>query len=236
MKEVFSSDYLQKQAKKGLAACLGWTGVALTLVSAGIATGVAVILVSGLVAFVVALFVVITRGPVYTAYQCGIRGEQALRAHLRSLGLSDEHTAYYNLPVSGSRKASDIDCILAGPSGLFVFEVKHHHGLIFYRNGVWARIKIGRRGALYRGQLGDPSGQLYRNIRRLKELLGKTDDLWVNGAVVFTNPRAVLDIEGLRWVRAVAVKDLRQVLSKRTVLSAEQMNSINSRLASLVTK
>ncbi len=67
-------------------------------------------------------------------------------------------------------------------------------------------------------------------------MLGKTDDLWVNGAVVFTNPRAVLDIEGLRWVRAVAVKDLRQVLSKRTVLSAEQMNSINSRLASLVTK
>ena len=97
-------------------------------------------------------------------------------------------------PFERQRKASDIDCILVGPSGLFVFEVKHHHGLILYRNriwsglkwadrellclyiyrnGVWARIKVGRRGTLYRGQLGDPSGQLYRNIRRLKELLGK---------------------------------------------------------------
>ena len=97
------------------------------------------------------------------------------------LGLSDDYTAYYNLPLNGNGRASDIDCILVGPSGLFVFEVKHHHGLILYRNGVWARIKVGRRGTLYRGQLGDPSGQLYRNIRKLKELLGK-DQIKASGS------------------------------------------------------
>ena len=86
-------------------------------------------------------------------------------------------------------------------------------------------------GTLYRGQLGDPSGQLYRNIRKLKELLGRTDGLWLHGAVVFTNPQAVLDIEGLRWVRAIAVQDLDQTLSKRAMLSAEQIDSINARLA-----
>ena len=64
MKEVFFSDYLRKQAKKSLAACVAWAVVAMTLLLAGIATGVAVILVSGVVAVVVALFVAATRGPV----------------------------------------------------------------------------------------------------------------------------------------------------------------------------
>ena len=124
----------------------------------------------------------------------------------------------------------------SAPPGLFVFEVKHHHGLILCRNGIWSRIKVGRQGTLYRGQLGDPSGQLYRNIRKLKELLGHTDGLWLHGAVVFTNPRAVLDIEGLRWVKAIAVRDLEQILSGRTDLSAEQINRINGRLAAFAKK
>jgi hypothetical protein len=232
VKEVFFSDYLQKKARESLLACVAWAVVAMILLLVGIATGVAVILVSGLVA----LFVVVKRGPLYTTYRCGIQGEQVLRAHLLASGLGDHYTAYYNLPLSGNGKASDIDCLLVGPSGLFVFEVKHHHGLILYRNGIWVRVKVGRRGALYLGQLGDPGGQLYRNIRKLKELLGHTDGLWLHGAVVFTNPRAILDIEGLRWVRAIAVKDLEQILTKRTVLSAEQLDSINARLAAYVKK
>ncbi len=234
VKEVFFSDYLRKRARKSVVVCVAWAGIALTLLLAGIATGIAVILASGAVAVVVSLFVAARRGPIYTAYRCGIRGEQVLRIHLLSSGLGDDHTAYYNLPLNGNGKASDIDCILVGPSGLFVFETKHHHGLILYRNGTWARIKAGRRGTLYWGQLGNPSGQLYCNIRRLKELLGKTDGLWFNGAVVFTNPRVILDVEGLRWVKAVAVNDLKQILSKRTVLSAEQIDRINARLSAFV--
>ncbi len=238
MKEVFFSDYLRRKAKKNLVACLAWAVVALTLLLAGIATGVAFILVSGVVAIVIALFVAATRGPAYATYRCGILGEQVLRAHLLSSGLGDKYSAYYNLPLNGNGRATDIDCVLVGPSGLFVFEVKHHHGLTFYRDGVWERIKVGRRGALYRGQLGDPSSQLYRNIRRLKELLGKAqvEGLWLHGAVVFTNPRAILDIEGLRWVKAIAVRDVEQILSGRTILTAEQIDSINARLAVLLRK
>ncbi|MGD0232135.1 MAG: nuclease-related domain-containing protein [Syntrophorhabdales bacterium] len=234
MKEVFFSDYLQKKAKKNLVACVAWAVIALVLLLAGISTGTAFILMSGLIVVVVALFIAATRGPAYVTYRCGIRGEQALRAHLLSSGLNDEHTAYYNLPLNDNGKASDIDCILVGPSGLFVLEVKHHKGLILHRNGVWARIKAGRRGTLYQGQLGDPSGQLHRNIRKLKELLGK--DLWFNGAVVFTNPRAVLDVEGLRWVKAVTVKDLKQIFSGRAILSAKQIEKINARLSASAKK
>jgi hypothetical protein len=236
VKEVFFSDYLEKKAKKSFVAFVAWAVATMTLLLAGIVTGTAVVLASGVVAVMIALFVAAARGPVYTAYRCGIRGEQALRAHLFASGLDDDHTAYYNLPSNGNGSASDIDCIIVGPSGLFVFEAKHHHGLILYRNGVWARIKVGRRGTPYRAQLGNPSSQLYRNIRKLKELLGHTDGLWFHGAVVFTNPRAVLDVEGLRWVRAIAVQDLNEILSKRAILSAEQIDGINSRLAAFVKK
>jgi hypothetical protein len=231
MKEVFLSDYLQKKAKTSLLACVAWAMVAMILLVAGIATGVAFIVISGMAATMVTLFVAASDGPTYVAYRCGIRGEQILRAHLLALGLGDEYTAYYNLPLNGNGRSSDIDCVLVGPSGFFVFETKHHHGLILYRDGIWSRIKMGRQGTLYRGQLGDPSGQVHRNIRKLKELLGRTDGLWLHGAVVFTNPQAVLDIEGLRWVRAIAVQDLDQTLSKRAMLSAEQIDSINARLA-----
>ncbi len=238
MKEVFFSDYLQKKARKSLAACLAWAGIALTLLLAATTTGIAIILVSGMVTIVIALFVAATRGPVYTAYRCGIHGEQVLRAHLLASELGEGYTAYYNLLLNNKGKASDIDCVLVGPSGVFVFEVKHHSGVILYRNGGWARIKIGRRGTLYRGQLGDPSGQLYRNIRKLKELLGQaqTDGPWLHGAIVFTNPRAVLDVEGLRWIRAIGVKDLNQILSTRTVLSSGQIDVINACFATLVAK
>ena len=196
------------------------------------------IAISGVVATMVALFIAATHGPACVTYRCGILGEQAVRVRLFWSGLGDEYTAYYNLPLNSNGSASDIDCVLVCPSGLFVFEVKHHHGLIFYRNGIWTRIKVGQRGTLYRGQLGDPSGQLYRNIRKLKELLreAQVDGLWLHGAVVFTNPQAVLDIEGLRWVRAIAVQDLDQTLSKRAILSAEQIDSINARLAAFVKK
>ena len=236
VKELFFSDYLRKQARKSLAPCVAWVVVALPLLLVGIATGVAVVLVSGLFAVMIALFIAASHGPAYATYRCGMRGEQVLRAHLLASGLSDHYTAYYNLPLNGNGRNSDIDCALVGPSGLFVFEVKHHHGLILCRNGIWSRIKVGRKGTLYRGQLGDPSGQLYRNIRKLKELLGRSDGLWLHGAIVFTNSRAVLDIEGLRWIRAIAVQDLNQILSKRAILSAEQIDSINSRLAAFVKK
>ena len=230
MREVFLSNHLETEAKKNLAICLVSIGSALALLAVGILINAALVIALGTGALVVSVFVVTGRGPTYVTYRCGIQGERVLRDHLCSLGLSDEHTAYYNLPTSGNGKVSDIDCILVGPSGLFVLEVKHHRGLVFYRNGIWAQIKVGRRGNPYAGQLGDPSVQLSRNIRKLKALLRRTGSgtPWCHGAVVFTNTRAVLDVEGLRWIKAVAVKDLDRIVSERLTLSTNQIRRINT--------
>src|SRR5208282_6527138 len=108
VKEVFCSDYLQKKVKKSLATCVVWAAAAMTVLLAGIVTGVAFIVVSGIVATIVALFVAATRGCVYTTYRCGIRGEQVVRAHLLSSGLNGEYAAYYNVPLNGNGRISDI--------------------------------------------------------------------------------------------------------------------------------
>ncbi len=214
------------------AICLVSVGSALALLVIGIITGLAVVM-SGAAVLAVSGLIVIRHRPAYITHCCGMRGERVLRDHLHLLGLSDEYIAYYNLPIKDNGRISDIDCILVGPSGLFVFEVKHHHGLIFYRNGIWAQLKVGRRGNPYAGRLGDPSGQLSRNIRRLKGVLQQADShsLWLHGTIAFTNPRATLDIEGLRWTRAVPVKDLGRLISRRMTLSTGQMDRINACLA-----
>ncbi|OPY85874.1 MAG: Nuclease-related domain protein [Syntrophorhabdus sp. PtaU1.Bin153] len=233
MREVFLSDHLKKEARKNLAICLGAVGFGSALLVTGAVTGIMLPVVLGGVALVSSGFIVTKRGRMYVTYRCGMRGEYVLRNRLRSLGLSDEHTAYYNLPVNGNAKVSDIDCVLVGPSGLFVFEVKHHRGLIFHRNGIWAQIKAGRRGSPYAGHLGDPSAQLSRNIRYLKARLERADlkTPWIQGAIVFTNPQAVLDIDGFRRIKAITAKNLRQIISARRTLSSEQAHGINACLS-----
>jgi hypothetical protein len=224
---------LETEAKKNLAICLASVGSALALLAFGIVIGGALVIVLGTGVLVVSGFVVTRRGPAYVTYRGGMQGERVFRDHLRSLGLNDEHTAYYNFPTSGNERVSDIDCILVSPFGLFVFEVKHHRGLVFCRNGIWAQFKVGRRGNPYAGHLGDPSVQLSRNIGRLKALFRRAGlgAFWFTGAVVFTNLRAVLDIEGLRWIEAVSVKDLDRIVSKRITLSTDQVDRINTCLS-----
>ncbi|OPY06283.1 MAG: Nuclease-related domain protein [Syntrophorhabdaceae bacterium PtaU1.Bin034] len=233
MKEVFLSNHLQREANKSLAICLVSAAVVLALLVAGIAMTSVLVIWASMVALAISGFIVTNHGRTYMTYRCGMQGERILRDRLRSLALGDEHTAYYNPPTTGNGKTSDIDCVLVGPLGLFVLEAKHHRGLIFQRNSIWTQIKAGRRGTPYAGHLGDPAAQLSRNIRRLKTSLRQAglDAIWIHGAIVFTNARAVLDIEGLRWLKAVAVKDLHQVFTGKAFLPLDQVDRINACLS-----
>ena len=148
-------------------------------------------------------------------WQSGADGEVFLRIHLRNLGLSDLYTAYYSVPVTyNNGNKADIDCLLVGPDGIHAFEIKHHPGHIMYRNGLWKQLKVGRRGGLYFGGLKNPSGQLSSAIKafknRLEERTGTNS--WITGTVVFTNPLAAIDVEGLKWINAVLLRDLGSVI------------------------
>ena len=105
----------------------------------------------------------------------------------------------------------DTDCILLGPGGLFVFEVKHYNGYTVCMDGRWRRRKVGRRGTVYRGRIGSPSGQLTRNVVSLKEWIERASKApWIEGYVVFTN--GWLHSEGMRHLKAIEISRLAEVI------------------------
>jgi hypothetical protein len=65
-------------------------------------------------------------------------GDEGVSQFLDALGavLSDDYFAVRDLLV---RRSLDVDVLVVGPSGLWVFEVKHWSGRIVCRNGVWHR-------------------------------------------------------------------------------------------------
>ncbi len=66
-------------------------------------------------------------------YRHGHKGEMLLRQELHRL-LADDYIAYFGYPL---KDGGDIDCILLGPSGLYVIETKHHNGSTQYSDGGW---------------------------------------------------------------------------------------------------
>ena len=144
-------------------------------------------------------------------WSSGRTGEMLFRRTLGVLELSDSWAAWYGVPVGRNKDGEiiDTDCILLGPGGLFVFEVKHYSGFTVCKDGRWGRLKQGRRGRLYRGLIGSPSGQAAYNLRALKKWIERTGKAtWIEGIVVFTNMRGKLIAEGTNHMRAIQIDQL----------------------------
>jgi len=73
--------------------------------------------------------------------QEGLAGEMILRKKLHQI-LSDDYVGFFSLPLG----RGDIDCLLIGPTGVFLFNAKSHKGVIRQHNGSWEQEKRGRRG------------------------------------------------------------------------------------------
>jgi hypothetical protein len=143
----------------------------------------------------------------------GIAGEELLRKTLGS-ALSDDYAAFFNLKI---KKVGEIDCFLIGPSGAYLFEVKHNSGEIIHNDGGWRQLK--RRGRrVYIGRIGNPSGQLIGAVNKMRKYLRSNGiDLWIQGILVFTNPEANLTLETeLKSVQTVRIHELGSVWSGRT--------------------
>jgi hypothetical protein len=128
-------------------------------------------------------------------FKCGAEGEAILRKILRRT-LSDEYTAYYGYKTNNN---GDIDCIIVGPKGVFVIEVKHYKGIISYSEKTgWSHLKVGRRGTVYKGFLKDPGKQVMRNYWEIREKL-RGINVPTYAVVVFTHPEAQLTVKGFTF-------------------------------------
>jgi len=164
-----------------------------------------------------------------TICRIGLKGEDALRDHLREI-LTDEHTVLYNVPV----EKGDIDCIIIGPEGLYAIEAKNHKGVITYADSSWRQVKRGRNGSFYTGSLKNPSYQLVSNIKWLKGYLARCNiKVWVNGLIVFTNPDAIISTDSLNTLKAIKLKELKSEM-KNNMLAEPVRQSIETRLLRLI--
>lgn len=138
----------------------------------------------------------------WRSMQAGIKGEDYFHESLsKAVGSENDYALYQGIATN----YGDIDYLLVCPCGVYAFEVKNHSGYINYNESGWKKVKISGGGLAYTGGIGNPSGQLTRNIMWLKSYLKSEgiENIWIKGIVVFTHPRARLSVKGLKNVMAI---------------------------------
>jgi hypothetical protein len=141
----------------------------------------------------------------------GFSGERHVGQVLAG-ALPQEYVLFNGLKLP--RAAGDIDHLVVGPTGVFLLETKTMAGqIVCEADGTWRRTRVGRGGTAYPAFIGDPAGQVQRNIfavrhtlrRRLPEFLDRTP-LWIEGLVVFAHPDTQLQAAASR-VPAVLLEE-----------------------------
>lgn len=119
----------------------------------------------------------------------GVQGESAT-AHIIA-ALSDDYYGLQNVTVSYDGKASEIDIVVVGPTGVFAVEAKNMGGII-HADGAerqWVQHKIGRRGTPYSNTFYSPVKQVRTHVYRLANHLRDNGfRVTVESAVYFSNP------------------------------------------------
>jgi len=107
--------------------------------------------------------------------------------------------------------------VLLGPHGLIVFRLKDKRGEIKYVGGRWKEERgLGRFFASFGSEgLGDPIRDAEDEVKNLERFLEKndipTDDIPIEGVVLFLNPDAKLEVENPA-VPVLTVKQLKPFL------------------------
>lgn len=120
--------------------------------------------------------------------QSGIEGEASFASVLRKV-VPPYHTIIYNY----STPRGDIDAIVVGKTGVYVFEVKNVVGFLTTENNEWKRYKISSRGNVYSVKANNYEMQAKRNADYIRRLLGFQSGISVDYYVIFTNPNLVID-------------------------------------------
>ncbi|MGO9414625.1 MAG: nuclease-related domain-containing protein [Syntrophobacteraceae bacterium] len=219
MREMFVTDNVANEingCRKIITVAAAVLAAAIIAVCVGIGSPATPLIYIGMPFAFGSVFLIASKTKERTIYRKGREGEIALRTYLHSV-LDDEYKAYFGMPV----ESGDIDCIVVGPSGLFCLEAKNHNGEIFYDDGGWRQVKVGRGGTVYQGHLKNPSGQVKKALCPVKSYLSAKDiRAWIQGVVVFTNPDVALSIEkDLKPVVAVKLSELDKLFENRNIMS-----------------
>jgi len=157
-------------------------------------------------------------GPALSARRYGDEGEEAFVTYLAGR-LSEEYVAVRGLLVA---RNLDADVIVVGPTGIWVYEVKHWSGKITCESGKWRRVKVYR-------ERGDRLVQEHETIRPFDKQWVKEADVVketlrrrlpqhqnlreaVGGGLVFTHERLSFSADGSCKARVYTPKSCMEAL------------------------
>lgn len=128
--------------------------------------------------------------------KAGVEGEKIAGKVLNKL--PDEYTVIQNAVVTHDGKKSEIDLIVVSENGVTIVEAKNLKGTIMgdFGDRKWTKTKI-KGEKEYVKKINSPVKQLSTQINRLAEFLRDNGiDVFVEGAVCFTNPDIELNVGG----------------------------------------
>ncbi|MDO9528637.1 MAG: nuclease-related domain-containing protein [Syntrophales bacterium] len=131
--------------------------------------------------------------------EAGADGEEYA---LKTLSELDDSYTIFNqvrIPCKESKTGyREADFVVCGPNGIFVVEVKNNKGIIVGTEAdpKWEVRKVGGGGTPYSDHMRNPIRQVRSHIFPLKEYFVSKgiNDVWINGAVLFTNPESALKL------------------------------------------
>ncbi len=166
----------------------------------------------------------------------GRRGEDTIVDLLKFLG--DSHYLINDVILPSSR--GNVDHVLLTPKGIFAIETKHWEGKIICHGDEWHRRYHKGLFSTKDFDAGSPSRQVKMNAINLSRLIESrlfhnTFRIWVEGLVVFTNPRVRLELHepSVAVLRAEDLYDYIINFRKMTDLSENDLKSIGKFIADL---
>lgn len=163
----------------------------------------------------------------------GINGERIAAEVLSAL--PDSYTVFQDVMIIYDGKASEIDNIVVGSSGVFIVETKNHNGNIIgdFENIYWTQHKVGRGGTHYSKEIYSPVKQVGTHIYRLANYLRQNGIYtYVEGMVYFTNPSCVVQTTGNNTITVYSSFNndedrlCKRILSKNSNLDLKSINHI----------
>ena len=136
----------------------------------------------------------------YLIWNSGLEGERAVNRELDRL--PDTYSGQSGVVLQSNR--GDIDHVVVGPNGIFVIESKNYGGNISCDGDQWRKTRRITNEKSIESTIGSPSRQVKRNAKVLKDFLlerqyeafgGPAPHLWLHAILVFTNPRATLELK-----------------------------------------
>ncbi|MGC9142087.1 MAG: nuclease-related domain-containing protein [Caldimicrobium sp.] len=194
MREVILSEHLKQEVSQLTHAAKQSISLSIVFIILGIILTLFSLTILGIGFFVIAFilfFVALKNLNKKNIFQAGLEGEERLKKTLNRI-LSDKYTAFFGYQT---KKGKDIDCIVTGPKGVFVIEVKNHRGIVSYDGKNWSYLKVGKKGGIYEGFLKNPDRQVIQNSAEIRKLLFSNGiKVPVFALLVFTHEEVKLNI------------------------------------------